>query len=135
MYIFGLTKKEDSGNLKQLVTYKFDFNSGKFKKFASLNLAELVSGHSNGSKKAKEAEKTISKMPDLKCVEIQNRKILNSPKLVGTPIARCLLYKNDLGVPQIASVFTFTTQQTPKVQDIQSRKTSPFLVEQSKIKI
>jgi len=94
VYIFAISRYERS-----ILVFKFYPQKTQFKKHSELNLVVK-----------KEARKNTEAIfySDLTCVELEFRQLYNSHRLVGEPVARCLVYKKNYSLSQTATVLTFT---------------------------
>lgn len=95
-----------------------------------LNQEQQDRGRNGDSSKNKVYIETTS----FKCVELDSIKPNNQPKIAGTGLARCLLYKNSIEIPQVASVLSIYSLGVRK--DVNPIDEKPSIVlETFKIKI
>lgn len=126
-YLFALGAQGSPHKFKLLV-YKLNPHEAKFETHSEHNL-------SNMSQASIEKGTQTIFWSSLSCTELEYRQQQNSPLLVGHPVARCLVHKQNYKLAQTATVLTFTSQPSKKIDEVNGSKNGSFITEKLVLEI
>ena len=129
MYIIGLS----STGVNRIKVYKFVQEQFNFELHSEYELEGGIFKKAGANSNYDKGQ--LALLSDLKCVELENRKISTAPKLVGSTIARCMVYHKDTKLPQIALILTLTDTTDKNIDNVKTSPSKNFYVEVSAIKI